>query len=113
MKNFLLILSLLLFSCNGSEKKEIEWMKNGTLHESTISDWKKSTDENKLATCADFSANLKNAENQKYKTVSEMKDDAVNLKACIEEAVNGGDYADNMKVKEVAVMCHIIMKSTN
>ena len=111
MRKILPIIAFAFLSCSGGNQKEIEWTKNGTLHESDISAWKKSTDANKLATCADFLANLKNAENQKYKTISEMKNDATNMKACIEEAVNGGDYADNMKVKEVAVLCQIMMKS--
>lgn len=113
MKKVLLFLPIALFSCDENNKKEIDWTKNGTLHESKISDWKISTEENKLATCADFVANLKNNENEKYEMLSEMKNDAINLQSCIEEAVNGGSYADEMKVKEVAVLCHIMMKSSN
>lgn len=112
-KILLLFLSIALISCNESNQKEIDWTKNGTLHESKISDWKISTEDNKLATCADFVANLKNTENEKYESISEMKNDAINLQSCIEEAVNGGSYADEMKVKEVAVLCHIMMKSNN
>ncbi|KFC22751.1 hypothetical protein [Epilithonimonas lactis] len=113
MKKVLLFLLIALFSCDENNKKEIDWTKNGTLHESKISDWKISTEENKLATCADFVANLKNTENEKYETLSEMKNDAINLQSCIEEAVNGGIYAEEMKVKEVAVLCHIMIKSSN
>ena len=64
MRKILPIIAFAFLSCSGGNQKEIEWTKNGTLHESDISAWKKSTDANKLATCADFVANLKNAENQ-------------------------------------------------
>lgn len=113
MRKILPFLTIAVISCSGGNEKEIEWTKNGTLHELTISQWKQSTEANKLATCADFVANLKNAENQKYTSMSDMKNDAITMKTCIEEAVNGGDYADNMKVKEVAVLCHIMVKAQN
>src|SRR5690606_9558308 len=100
-----------LISCSASRHRGSECTRHGTPHEATISAWRLSSEENKLATCADFMVNLKKSEDQKYKTISEMKNDAVNMKACIEEAVDGGDYADNMKVKEVAVLCQIMMKA--
>jgi hypothetical protein len=113
MKKVLFLFIIFLISCDGNNQKEIEWTKNGTLHLSKISDWKIATEENKLATCADFVANLKKVEHQKYTTMSEMKSDAINMKACIEEAVNGGDYTDDFNVSEVAVLCHMMMKATN
>ena len=67
MRKILPIIAFAFLSCSGGNQKEIEWTKNGTLHEADISAWKKSTDANKLATCADFVANLKNAENQNEK----------------------------------------------
>ena len=66
MKKILPFFACVIISCSGSNEKEIEWTKNGTLHEANILEWKTSTEANKLATCADFVANLKNAENQKY-----------------------------------------------
>lgn len=117
MKILNLIIILLLLSCSGkttsdsSSDSYIEWTKNGTLHTKTIIDWKAATDENKLATCADFVANIKIAEKQKYTSINDMKYDATNLKACIDEAVKGNVYADNMQISEVAALCHVLMKS--
>ena len=123
MKILNLIIILLLLSCSGKSTSDstsdsssdsyIEWTKNGTLHTKTIIDWKAATDENKLATCADFVANIKIAEKQKYTSITDMKYDAISLKTCIDEAVKGNEYADNMKISEVAALCHIIMKSDN
>lgn len=112
MKKILSILILILVSCNEKSNSELEWLKNGTLHNKTITDWKAASDENKLATCADFIVNLKEAEHQKYTSMDEMKYDATNLKICIDEGTANNNYADNMKIKEIAVTCHILMIST-
>lgn len=121
MKILNLIIIFFLLSCsekttsdsNSSSDSSIEWTKNGTLHNKTIIDWKAATAENKLATCADFVVNIKTAENQKYTSITDMKYDAVNIKTCIDEAVEGNEYADNMNISEVAALCHIMMKSNS
>ena len=105
---FIPTILILLFSCDGNNS-ETDWLKNGTLHKSKVKDWKNATDENKLATCADFAAKIKEMENEKYKTINEMKIDAIELKSCIDAAVNGGDYTDHMLVSEISVMCHMTM----
>jgi hypothetical protein len=112
MKKILyIIITFISISCNQKSDPELEWMKNGTLHKKTITDWKIASDENKLATCADFMANLKKTDHQKYMSLKEMKYDAINLKTCIDEGTRNNNYADNMKIAEVAVLCYIFMKS--
>ncbi|WP_415328527.1 hypothetical protein [Chryseobacterium sp. MMS23-Vi53] len=113
MKKIVYLIPLILFSisCNQKNDPELEWMKNGTLHKKTITEWKTASDENKLATCADFMANIKDADHQKYTSLNEMKVDAINLKACIDEGTHNNNYADNMQISEIAALCYILMKS--
>jgi len=53
------ILGMLLQNCSETRKESIanptekHWYEGGTLHKQKIRDWKNSTEENKLATCAD------------------------------------------------------------
>ena len=94
---------ILLTACNGS-KPDIDWIKGGTLHKSLVKEWKISTEENKLATCADFVANVK-----KYETMEDMKNDAINVKNCIDEAIKA-PQTDEMKTSEIAVSCIVLLK---
>ena len=48
----LLLMSVLFAFCGVSCAKE--WQQGGTLHNATIAEWKRSSHENKLATCADW-----------------------------------------------------------
>ncbi len=81
---FILISTLItIASCKGETIKPTnQWYQGGTLHKSKIADWKNASEENKLATCGDFCANI-----YKDNSIDEIKIIATNLKACIEEAV--------------------------
>jgi len=108
---FVIMFILTLFSCgNSSNKTDIEWLKGGTLHKSTVFEWKNATEKNKLATCADFIVNIKKANNEKYETIAQMKKDATILMECINEATKG-DETNNMQVSEIAVSCYILLNS--
>lgn len=112
MKKLLILVVIYIpISCSQKNNPDLEWMKNGTLHNKSIAEWKTASDENKLATCADFMANLKLADHEKYKSIEEMKSDADNLKICIDEGTGNNNYADNMKTSEVAVLCYVLIKS--
>ena len=97
--------SILLIGCNGS-KSDNDWIKGGTLHKSLVKEWKVSTEENKLATCADFVSNIK-----KYETMEEMKNDANSMKDCINEAIKA-PQTDEMKTSDIAVSCAVLLKMT-
>lgn len=79
-----------------------EWYEGGTLHKSKIYEWKTATEENKLATCADFITGTK-------KKIS--LEDSYSLKKCIDEAVKGHTKVDNSDVSEIAAMCLILMEN--
>ena len=79
-----------------------QWYVGGSLHKSKISEWKVATEENKLATCGDFVANIK-----KDLSMSELKIKATELKTCIDEATTGSSVSDEEKVTEIAGLCAI------
>lgn len=81
-----------------------EWYLGGNLHRSKIREWKSATDENKMATCADFIMKMK-----PNISLKEAKYYALNLKNCIDEATNGLDEINDEKVSQIAATCAIIL----
>jgi hypothetical protein len=79
-----------------------QWYVGGSLHKSKVSEWKVATEDNKLATCGDFVANIK-----KGLSMSELKIKATELKTCIDEATAGSNTTDEEKVTEIAGLCAI------
>lgn len=115
MKHFIILAAIFLFiSCHNSQQKDSdkqpEWYENGTLHKASVSEWKQATEENKLATSADFAASIKTSRKEKYSNMEEMRYDAENLKSCIEEAIKG-DIINESKVSEVAPLCAILINN--
>jgi len=115
--SFLAILSFFIIAIASSssdsemDTKTDEWYVGGTLHQSTSAEWNKATEKNKLATCADFVANIKELNNESYAGDTEaMKRDAIALMICINETVKGDDMSNlNLKISEIAVSCLILM----
>jgi hypothetical protein len=110
MKRIILLFSLLILaSCGNSENNQSkdEWYAGGTLHKATLQTWKLSTEENKLATCADFVANTK-----EYDDLDQMKADATEVMNCIDEAAMGNDL-EYQKTNEIAAGCVILLGINN
>ena len=80
------------------------WYEGGSLHKAKISNWKTSTDKNKLATCADFMAIVDNSV-----SMNELKKRATSLKNCIDKAVEGPEGINNQSVSGIAASCITIM----
>ena len=76
----------------------------GTLHESTLQSWNSSTAKNKLATCADFVANIKDYEGD----FTQMKADATELMNCIVESAKEPELG-SQKTNEVAASCGLLL----
>ncbi|VXB07832.1 conserved hypothetical protein [Flavobacterium sp. 9AF] len=89
---------------NLSSNSRNEWYVGGNLHRSKIEEWKSATDENKMATCADFIMKMK-----PNISINEAKSHALNLKNCIDEATYGSDYTNDEKVTQIAATCAIIL----
>lgn len=88
-------------SCDTSDMTiEKKWYEGGTLHKAKVADWKKATDRNKLATCADFMAVVDNTV-----TMTELKKRAIKLKKCIDETIDGLENADQQSISLIAAMC--------
>ncbi|MEN3323691.1 DUF4236 domain-containing protein [Mariniflexile soesokkakense] len=100
---------LTIASCkNEIIKSTNQWYQVGTLHNSNISDWKYATEENKLATCGEFCANI-----YKDHSIDYIKIIATNLKICIDEAVKGHDVVNNSAISEMATYCLLLMENLN
>lgn len=110
MKKVIYFLSLsiltLTASCGGgqTETPKDEWYAGGTLHKSNLQTWNSSTEKNKLATCADFVANVKDYESD----FTQMKADATEVMNCIEESAKEPDLS-SQKANEVAASCIILL----
>lgn len=117
-KQILSILIIIIFSVfaiassdDSAKPSSDEWYAGGTLHQAMIPEWKDATEKNKLATCADFVASVKKANDESYNgDLVSMKKDAIQMMSCIDEAVKG-DVAENanMKINEVAATCAILL----
>ncbi|WP_395066579.1 hypothetical protein [Flavobacterium sp.] len=105
------LLLILVVKCISSSPEEVnptanidtnidKWYSGGNLHQAKISEWKVATEENKLATCADFVANIK-----KDLPMSELKIKSIEMKNCIDEATRGLSSTDNQKANEIAALC--------
>lgn len=88
-----------------SESETQKWYQGGTLHKSTVAEWKNASDRNKLATCGDFVANMVD----KSTSIDVIKIKSENLKTCIDEAVKGSDYTNDYKVSRIAAICAVSM----
>jgi len=107
MKKCLLIFCLILLNACQQKEQLPQWYDNGNLHQSTLSDWVKATEENRLATCADFAAKIKTTKGEKYNSIEEMKYDAIKLKSCIDEVAKNPDN-HNQPIIDMVVGCEMI-----
>lgn len=85
---------------NSVEKK---WYEGGTLHKASMQVWKISTDENKLATCSDFIAQVRKDNGTPFNE-SEILTESYALKRCI-DASQDAKSTETWKVSEIAALC--------
>ena len=86
-----------------SSNSDSSWFSGGTLHKSTIAEWRNSTYANRLATSADFIAATQNVD---YGDMVAFKKMATDLETCISTATSGGDM-DNEKTSFISAMCTV------
>jgi hypothetical protein len=87
-----------------AKSNDDKWYSGGNLHKKNIRDWKNASDANKLATCADFIAGVK-----KDLSLIDLKEEASQLRDCINEATKGTDTSDHSKVNEIGALCLVTM----
>lgn len=85
-----------------------QWYEGGTLHKKTMADWRAASDEDRLATAADFVSNSAASRGTTFRSMDEMKVAAADLERQITAAGEGGD-ADTLAVAEVAAACMVLM----
>lgn len=74
-----------------------------------MSDWRVATFENKLATCADWAANIKIKKGENYNgDLTSMKSDALMILSCVDEVAK--DPNIDMKLVEIVASCVVLMK---
>jgi len=81
------------------------WFEGGTLHRATVGEWNRAADSNKLATCADWIAGWEKhgLTKKKYGSMEELRADAVELRTCLNEAVQ--PLREEEKVAPYAALC--------
>lgn len=109
MKKIFIAILIILIPVSVSAK---EWYEKGTLHRSTIKEWKQSTHENKVATSADWV--LAGSESIKSKIMNSgnmdnLKPYSEELIVCIDGATKGHNNWDNSSTTEVALSCMALM----
>jgi hypothetical protein len=97
--------ALLLVTSFAAHSIAGEWYQGGTLHRSTAGDWKRATYGNRLATSADF---VSKVAKPKPKTMAEVRRKAVELEACITEAV-ADKTSDGMEIGQIGAACVILL----
>ena len=92
------------------------WYEGGTLHDSTIRQWRQASDRNKLATAGDWATTILRSEQGigLPSSLPELRVYARALVTCVDEAVRGeaGDAIVNNKTSEVALLCAVLMGFT-
>ena len=102
---FAIICTSILFAC----KQQKQWYEGGTLHNATAAQWRIADEGNKLATCADFVANIKKYNQQQYINLDSMKADAMYFKKFLDEATKP-PTPDSEKVAELVAMQSILKR---
>lgn len=91
-----------------------KWYQGGTLHKSTVAEWKSASAWNRRATAADWAMNTKRVQAIVFKAgnVDVAKPYAVELARCVDIAVSDDATGklDSINVAEIAVGCVILMK---
>jgi hypothetical protein len=86
---------------NNEYQTNTSWFSGGTLHKSTIKEWRSASYANRLATAADFIAATQNVD---YGNMAKFKQMATDLETCISTAAEGG-AADNEQTSFISALC--------
>lgn len=109
MKKILIAILISLIPISASAK---EWYEYGTLHRSTIKEWKQSTHKNKIATSGDWVLSVSESIKSEVinsGNINNLKPYCEELVICINEATNGHNTWDKSNTTEVAISCMALM----
>lgn len=85
-----------------SNNSDTSWFTGGTLHKSTVGEWRQATYANRLATSADLIAATQDVD---YGNLSQFKQWATNLETCISTVISVGGSVDDEQVSFIAAIC--------
>lgn len=90
------------------QSRATEWYSGGTLHNSTMKEWRQASYSDRLATAADFSATLLQKQGRTVRSMNDLRPIAVALEAAISETGRGG-IADNQSTSDIAAASWILI----
>ncbi len=97
---------------NTNQEQLTKWYGNGNLHQSTIKEWKQSTEENRLATSSDWVLIASKTIKAKVKdsgNIDTVKPYAQELVKCINKATQGITTVDHQQSADIAITCMTLM----
>lgn len=84
------------------------WSTGGTLHNSSLLEWKNSTEKNKLATSGDWIVFLFNKKEIPLGTKNDIKEKAIEIRKCTNDRISKFKSNNNLrgiKANEIAYKC--------
>ncbi len=109
----LLILAALASSTCGNSggpaQESGAWYSGGTLHDSTMIIWSRSTDAVRLATSGDFAGSLMRADGILVPSIDQIRPIAETLERCV-SAANRDGIADDQDATDVASACWMLFR---
>ena len=98
------VFAILLVLVSTSPTMGAEWYEGGTLHKSTVAEWRSASSQNRLATAADFTAAIL----KDTSTFDEALRRTPAMLVCINEASKARSV-DTQEVATVAAACAILL----
>jgi hypothetical protein len=96
------------YRAQSHQSRSSEWYSGGTLHRSTMREWRQAAYTDRLATAADFSATLLKEQGRSVSSMNDLRPIAVSLEAAISEAGSGG-HADTQSASGIAAACWMLI----
>lgn len=106
-----LFLMILLLSSSPAFADDLPWYEGGTLQKATVADWDNATPQNQLATSGDFIASLaavSDISKEKASEQEQIKKRAIELRNCVNKAIDEPDTPPERPVAELVVLCTIL-----
>ena len=103
------VVGALLSSCAPaapSPAKPMKWFQGGTLHRSTLEEWRRAPHRNRLATAADFAVVILKNSGTVVSSTDQLRIPAGQIEICISE-VAVADELGAMKASEIAAACSV------
>lgn len=90
---------------SSSSGSNTSWFSGGTLHQSTLGEWRRASYQNRLATSADFVASTQDVD---YGDMFAFKQMATDLETCISTTAEDGNL-DSERTVSISAMCTVLL----